>query len=87
MAYKVSTLLKLHNESERQFKLWGKQDLSPQQWMSILGEEFGESCKDVNDFNFDNYQTELIQVAAVALTALENIQEQLCQQTPTAATP
>ena len=63
-------------ERRRQESKWGEQNHIPSYWYSILGEEFGEVGKEVNNYVFDNsdtdkYREELIQVAAVALAAVE----------------
>jgi hypothetical protein len=52
---------------------WGIQNHQPPMWVAILGEEFGEVCKEVCDENTDqpNYRIELIQVAAVAVSMIE----------------
>lgn len=73
------------NERIRQDEKWGVQNHHPLMWLSILGEEYGESCKAINEAsfkgfkNFDEYRMELIQTAAVAVAAIEsldrNIQE------------
>lgn len=63
---------------------WGEQNHSPEIWMLILGEEFGEAQKDVLEFICPNsqkldgdwineYRKELIQVAAVAISAIESL--------------
>lgn len=31
---------------------WGEQNHSPDKWISIIGEEFGEICKAVNEYDF-----------------------------------
>lgn len=78
-AYKLVAL-----ERERQSKIWGLQNHPPLAWLSILGEEYGEACEIAND-SFEsgkasldraNLVRELIQVAAVALAAVDSIQRQ-----------
>lgn len=54
--------------------------LDPKLWISILGEEFGEVCKAALEGNFDDYETELIQVASVAIAALEDRRHYLLQE-------
>lgn len=83
MTYKAVNLLHLHQERMRQLDKFGKQDWPPEFWMTILMEEVGESARAVCEMKLlpakayaDNYKEELIQVAAVALSALENFQEQ-----------
>lgn len=68
-------------ERERQDKRWGEQNHDPFLWMTILGEEYGEACKAALESRFgggherengpEEYREELIQVAAVAIAAIE----------------
>ena len=58
-------------EREHQYKKWGEQNHEPYKWLTILGEEYGETCKEALENNHDNYRKELVQVAAVAVAALE----------------
>jgi NTP pyrophosphatase (non-canonical NTP hydrolase) len=48
------------------------QNLTPSAWLTILMEEMGEVAKATIDGNSTNYIEELVQVAAVALYALED---------------
>ena len=43
------------------------------EWNLVLGEEFGEVSKAILDNDIANYRIELIQVAAVAMAALEDL--------------
>jgi NTP pyrophosphatase (non-canonical NTP hydrolase) len=61
----------ISKERERQFEKWGEQNHEPYKWLTVLGEEFGEACKGALENNFDNYREELVQVAAVAVAAIE----------------
>jgi len=36
----------VRGEVRRQLTKWGKQHHDPRAWMTILGEEFGEACKE-----------------------------------------
>jgi len=62
-------------ELSRVLGKWGPQSLTLFDWMSILGEEFGEVCKAVNVYEFgtrgehtmEDVYAEAIQVAAVAV--------------------
>lgn len=72
-------------ERRRQDRKWGAQNHSPVEWLAILGEEYGESCKAAlgphfsdfrEDDQFSEYETEMVQVAAVALAAIENLHRQ-----------
>lgn len=63
-------------ERERQTAAWGLQDIPVAEWMLILGEELGEVVKEANEIHFRqaatrSYREELIQVAAVAVSAIE----------------
>lgn len=58
-------------ERMRQFKKWGVQDHDEDRWMVILMEEVGEVARAIFDENPDNYREELVQVAAVAVAAIE----------------
>lgn len=76
------------NERLRQIKKWGaKSDNHPFEWMSILGEEFGELCEAVNETCFkhgthperggqDQIIAEAAQVAAVAVAIIESAMRQ-----------
>lgn len=72
---------KIQAECNKQDAKWGAdRNLHPLEWACILGEEVGEVQKELNDawfnidkINLDNYETELIQVAAVACQTLKNI--------------
>jgi NTP pyrophosphatase (non-canonical NTP hydrolase) len=72
------------NERKRQDDKWGEQNHIPAIWMNILMEEVGEASKEMleSDFEYakdwteygellENYRTELVQVAAVAVAAIE----------------
>jgi NTP pyrophosphatase (non-canonical NTP hydrolase) len=66
-------------ERARQDLKWGEQHHHPLEWLSILGEEAGEACKAANEAhwrqggNWQLYYDELVQVAAVAVAALEDL--------------
>lgn len=61
------------NERKLQDKKWGEQNHHPYKWLSILGEEVGESCKAVLEDSPLQYREEMIQVAAVAIAAIESL--------------
>lgn len=75
MPYKINNLLKLNTEHKRQIDKFGLQNHPPEMWAVILMEEVGEVCREICDGPSGNYEDELIQVAAVAMSALENWQE------------
>lgn len=67
-------------ERKRQDEKWGVQRHHPVEWLSILGEEFGEVCKAVCEAHFngyastgiwDQYRVELVHAAAVAVSMIE----------------
>ena len=74
-----SVLQEVKNERDRQDAKWGVQNHHPVEWLSILGEEFGEVCKASCEAHFKyengetwkNYREELIQTAAVAVAMVE----------------
>jgi len=69
----------VRDERDSQLAKWGRQDHSNVEWITILGEEFGEACHDVLHGHFGGKENqelligELIQVAAVAAAHVENI--------------
>ena len=68
--------LEVLNERARQDTKWGEQNHNPSWWMLILGEEVGEACRAAleaasYDGDLEPYRAELIQVAAVAIAAIE----------------
>ena len=76
-------------ERQRQNAKWGVQRHSWPEWMTVLGEEYGEACQAALRLRFgeDNDQrdrylsrlehlrTELVQIAAVAVAIIEHIDE------------
>lgn len=89
MAKRISTesaLDMVRAERCRQDSLWGDQSGNhPFEWMSILGEEYGELCEAVNETFFKNAAhpdrggfekivKEATQVAAVAVAIIEAVQ-------------
>lgn len=74
-----NALDKVQDERDRQVNKWGLQSRSMPEWISILGEEFGETCTEANEFHFIacnhkerlerlvKLETEAIQTAAVAV--------------------
>jgi NTP pyrophosphatase (non-canonical NTP hydrolase) len=58
-------------ERARQDNKWGRQEHSPYGWLTILGEETGEACRAALEGNARQYRKEMIQVAAVAIAAIE----------------
>lgn len=80
----VNILEEVLIERERQDNLWGQQDHDPFKWTTILLEEVGEVAKaalEASDSKYgsntlDDYRAELIQVAAVAVSAIESLDRQ-----------
>jgi hypothetical protein len=76
----------IHNvkaECQKQDTKWGIQNHNAVEWIAILTEEVGEAARESVDFHFgnregalDRLKEELVQVAAVALQALESINRQ-----------
>jgi NTP pyrophosphatase (non-canonical NTP hydrolase) len=71
----------IFTERERQLELWGFQMVTPAVWLAILTEEVGEVAKEIAEAEIlgkemSGYRTELIQVAAVALAAIESWEAQ-----------
>lgn len=75
----ASVLGEVLQERERQQAKWGEQDHDPAVWLMILGEEVGEVNNAALEHLMGNlpdlsaYREELIQVAAVAVQAVENL--------------
>lgn len=78
-------IAKIKDERASQDKKWGTQLHSLPMWLTILGEEFGEACKEACGFMSStdiidrataliNFKKELIQVAAVCVATLEHLE-------------
>ena len=68
-------------ERDRQDAKWGEQDHDPFTWLVILTEEVGETAKGALKAHFGGhslaeYREEMVQVAAVAVAALECLDRQ-----------
>jgi len=63
-------------ERGRQDRKWGEQNHSPYKWLVIEMEELGEAARHAYEGDFDDYREELIQVAAVAVAAVESYDRQ-----------
>lgn len=72
----------VNKEIKRQDDLWGEQNHSYAEWMAILGEEYGEVCREVSEIRMakglsrmveavDRLDEELVQVIAVCFRILE----------------
>lgn len=67
----IPILMETLQERIQQEKKWGEQNHGPLKWNAILGEEFGEVSKAILEGDMGNYREELLQVAAVAIAAIE----------------
>ena len=84
-----AALILVMTERQRQNELWGDQSGNhPFEWMSILGEEYGELCEAVNETffkrgahpekgGFDRILKEATHVAAVSVAIMEAAQREL----------
>ncbi len=69
-------LKEVRAEREKQIKKVGTQDHDPHWWLAILAEETGEVAKEITEARLGNwdagkYREELVQVAAVAVAAIQ----------------
>ena len=67
------------DERKRQHSKWGQQDHDEDRWMVILMEEVGEVARAVFEDDPANYREELVQVAAVAVAAIESFDRKFPQ--------
>lgn len=75
----ASVLDDVADERQRQDEKWGISAREPLSWLAIAAEEFGEVAEKVvkgwvppeNDFDAAGYRDELIQLAAVCVSAVE----------------
>ena len=71
--YRRGALADILRERTRQDVRWGvSRNLHPQLWLAVLAEEMGEVAQAILKGERDNYRTELVQVAAVALAAIQD---------------
>jgi len=69
-----ATLAAIQEELVRQDAKWGSQRALPARtWGMILGEEFGEVCQAINERDAVSAREELVQVAAVAIQAIDSL--------------
>ena len=77
-------LTQIEDERRRQLDKFGVQNHVPAMWTVILGEEYGEACKEALEARFAktevlaaerlvNFRAEMIQVAAVAIAMIESL--------------
>lgn len=68
-SWSISNVL---HEREQQDQKWGEQNHNPKIWLAILMEEVSEVAKALIENEPRNYRNELVQVAAVAISAIES---------------
>ena len=75
---KTRIIDKVIAERNRQDEKWGEQNHFPERWATIIGEEYGEMCKAINEFGFDHTPeteqeifNEAIQTIASCMAMLE----------------
>jgi len=78
--YTESVLADIRERRVAQYEKWGRSSHSVFQWLSILGEEFGEICDAVNksvwgEANYKPLRDEIIDVAAVAVAMTEDLDD------------
>ena len=76
--YEKTILSLVQTERDRQQQKWGIQTHSIPEWMTILGEEYGEACKaglesEYRSASLAELEKEMVQVMAVSLAILEGI--------------
>ena len=71
-------LAKITAERERQDAKWGIQRHPVHVWNTILGEEVGEVANAILEDDIEGLKKELIQVAAVALSFAEALEDNRC---------
>lgn len=81
MRVQEKIIAKVLDERKRQDEKWGVQDHTAPVWGMIIGEEYGEMCKAINEFGFyptrkteDEIYKEAIQTMASCMAMLECIE-------------
>lgn len=87
MRVQEKIIAKVLEERKRQDEEWGVQDHTAPEWGTIIGEEYGEMCKAINEYRFnptraaeDEIYKEAIQTMASCMAMLENIER--CRRVP-----
>lgn len=70
---RAAALERIVQERARQDEKWGEQNHEPVVWSAILTEECGEVARAALEKDGAAYVKELVQVAAVAVAAIESI--------------
>ena len=66
----------IRDENKRQIQNWGIQDLNPMEWLAIIGEEYGELVKAVNEHYWrEGLQSEIVKEATQTATLCLKIAE------------
>ncbi len=71
MSLRSDILEEVNGERDRQDAKWGNNAPPVDTMIRVLGEEFGEVCRAVNDKDPANYREELIQTAATCVKMVE----------------
>lgn len=80
--FSYEVLNRVSKERLRQEAKWGMQNHSPEKWLRILLEEAGEAAKEaqnieeMKELSKQFYIEEMVQVAAVAVAAIESFERQ-----------
>ena len=87
----LRVLVDILEERRLQDGKWGIQHHAALRWLSILGEEYGEACCAANEATatgtgWPQYRRELVQVAAVAMAAIEDYDSRGLPAAPPAET-
>jgi NTP pyrophosphatase (non-canonical NTP hydrolase) len=69
----TTILLEVAGERGSQLRKWGVQRHTDAVWLAILHEETGEAARAILEADEENMRAELIQVAAVAVAWVEDI--------------
>jgi hypothetical protein len=74
--YTQGVLTEVETERARQDALYGEQNWTPVEWITILAEEFGEAARGAYEWKWNHepteaYREELLHTAAVAVAAIE----------------
>lgn len=75
--YTSNILIEVNDERGRQDFKWGPQSHDLDHWYTILGEEVGEVAMAILEGDdIENLRTELIQVAAVCVAIIEDLDDE-----------
>jgi len=86
----LDVLNQVAEERGNQLGEWGSQEHAPSIWLTILMEEAGEAAKALLEGEPEKYRHELVQVAAVAVAAIEcpdSAHENCCERGPVRRLP